>query len=212
MVNGSVISMDKQLQLIADNSDLVAFKHFFERYFDRLFTFSLYYLKSNEMAEEVVSDVFLNIWEKRETLKQIENVEAYLFKSVKNKSLTAIQQKSKRPIMMNLDNLSVLDKSVDGFNPESDLFLKELYERLDHAVEKLPSQCKIVFKLVREDGLKYREVADILEVSEKAVEKQMARAHRKLKPYFEDYLQCKKAKKEAKWMGGILMILGLLFV
>lgn len=204
--------MKKQSRQLLECGGLTTFRSFFEKYFDRLFTFSLYYLKSNEMAEEVVSDVFINLWERRKDLGEIENIEAYLYKAIKNKSLSAIQKKSKAPVFMDLDNLNVLDKSVDHFHPESSYFLNELYERLDRAVDTLPSQCKIVFKLVREDGLKYREVAEILEVSEKAIEKQMARAHRKLKPFFDDYLSDNKENKITKIAGGGAIILVLLLI
>ncbi|UCS95285.1 RNA polymerase sigma-70 factor [Echinicola marina] len=194
--------MKKQSLQFFEYEDLTTFRSFFEKYFDRMFTFSLYYLKSNQVAEEVVSDVFINLWKRRHDLGEIENIEAYLYKAVKNKSLSAIQKKSRVPVFMDLDNLNVLDKAVDHFHPESSYFLNELYERLDRAVDTLPSQCKIVFKLVREDGLKYREVAEILEVSEKAIEKQMARAHKKLKPFFDDYLNDNTHKKMAKIIGG----------
>jgi RNA polymerase sigma-70 factor (ECF subfamily) len=163
---------------IAQNHDASAYKELFLVYYERLLNFSLSITRCKETSEEVVSDVFLKIWTARATLPGISNLHLYLYVSVKNHSINALG-KQKRHYTFSLDDLTVELKSI-YFDPEQLMLTSEMFKRIRAAVQQLPSRCRLVFKLVKEDGLKYREVAELLGLSVKTVETQMSIALRKL--------------------------------
>jgi RNA polymerase sigma-70 factor (family 1) len=169
--------MEILLKKIQYNSDQIAFRQLYEMLFLQLFRFSIDYVASKEIAEELVNDVFLNIWQKRGSLDLIENIKVYLYTAVRNASWD-YREKSKKKATVTLDNgghnLSL------GINPESILISRELQAQIDAAINQLPPQCKLIFRLVKEDKLTYKEVADILQISSKTVDSQLCIALKKL--------------------------------
>jgi RNA polymerase sigma-70 factor (ECF subfamily) len=135
-------------------------------------------VKSRESAEEIVSDVFIRIWEKRRDLEKIENLKVYLYVSVRNTALNYLSQQ-KRTITNPLDEFHAEFTSI-YFDPEQLLITADMLALIRKSIDQLPPKCKIIFKLVKEDGLKYREVAEILNLSVKTVENQVAIALQKI--------------------------------
>lgn len=170
--------MQQLLQRIQLYDDQLAFKQLYQLLFFRLYQFAYSYVHSKETAEEVVNDVFLGLWQKRETLHTIKNVNVYLYVSVKNASLNQLR-KSKQSPPLSLDDLN-LDHLQLNANPESGMITKELQQKIQLAVNQLPPRCKLIFKLIKEDGLSYKEVASILEISVKTVDTQLYLALKKL--------------------------------
>ncbi|MGC4103456.1 sigma-70 family RNA polymerase sigma factor [Ferruginibacter sp.] len=117
-------------------------------------SFSYSILKSKEIAEEVVSDVFIEIWAKRKQLLEIDNLKMYLYVSVRNVSLRRLQQTQKTSVL-SLDDLGVEFASADP-DAATDFITHELAQKIEQAIESLPQQCKIIFKLAKQDGLKYK--------------------------------------------------------
>ncbi len=172
---------------IAHHDDQIAFRQFFNIYYHRLLNFAYYFLESSVAAEEVVSSVFISLWEKRKELTKIDRVEAYIFSSTKNKSFNYLRDNKRSIQLKDIDSED--DFLVPIFeNPESKLLNEELKEKIIEIIEELPPKCKMIFTLIREDGMKYKEVAKLLDISIKTVEVQMGRALAKLKSSIKPYL------------------------
>lgn len=162
---------------IARYDDKFAYKELFVSFYNPLLKFALT-MVSREQAEEIVSDVFVHIWEKRKRIDSISNLKVYLYKAVKNTALNYIA-KQNRNSTTGMEEVGIELQSI-YFNPEQLLITAEMLKRIKLAVDQLPPQCKLVFKLVKEDELKYREVAEILGISVKTVENQVTIALRKI--------------------------------
>jgi RNA polymerase sigma-70 factor (ECF subfamily) len=145
----------------------------------RLHHFARAITRSPEMAEEIVEDVFVKLWGNRSTVKEIENLTIYLYVAVKNRSLNAISQKASELIRAPFDDLDIETGDIVT-DPYNLLVTAEMMKRMQQAVDNLPPRCKMIFKLIREDGLKHREVAEILNISINTVDVQMAIAIKKI--------------------------------
>ena len=180
----------RELQLqIARYGNEQAFSGLFRLLYDRLLRFCMQYVYSREAAEEIVSDVFVKVWNRRKELMNISNLEVYLFVAVKNHALNHLQQYSSLRITPIDTGLSQLSGPAD---PEKEMEWKEMRLQLDHEVNILPDQCRKVFKLIKEEGFKYKDVAEILNISSRTVETQLYRAVRKLNEALSPYLPLKK--------------------
>lgn len=174
----------RELQLrIALSEDMKAYKDLYLLMFDSLFRFSYSFVKSKEVAQEIVSDVFIKLWQIRDQLKTIENLKSYLFGITKNFSLSYLAKASKN-LSIQLDDIDLdeidIQSAIEFKNPE-DLFVsKETIRNITQAIRSLPSQCQIIFSLVRLEGLKYKEVAALLNISVFTVRNQIAIATRKI--------------------------------
>ena len=163
---------------IAQNDDAFAYKELFVSFYNPLLRFAITMVKSKEQAEEVVSDVFINIWEKRKRIGSITNLKVYLFIAVKNTALNYLSRQNKN-LTDSIDEAGIELKSI-YFDPEQLMVTAEMVNRIRDAIEQLPPKCKLIFKLIKEDELKYREVAEILGVSVKTVESQISIALKKI--------------------------------
>ena len=122
--------------------------------------------------------MFVKCWENRKNLTEISNPETYLFISVKNKSFNYLKKYSNIHLVQIESSDEV--EFINTFDPEKELERKELHFLLDQAVASLPQQACIVFRLIKEDGMKYKEVAEILNISPRTVQTQLFRAMKKL--------------------------------
>lgn len=155
------------------------FNHLVNQYYTYLCDFAFTITKSHELSEEIVSDVFLKIWDRREEVSHIENLPSYLYKAVKNTSLNYLVKINKHHIIP-FEDLPEIHLPVDIKNPEDEMISKEMYRDFVLALETLPDKCKLIFRLAKEDGLKYREIANLLGLSEKTVENQISIALKKI--------------------------------
>jgi RNA polymerase sigma-70 factor (ECF subfamily) len=168
---------------IAINNCEKAYKELFMQMHESLTDFARSILKSEEDAEEVVSDFFIVIWQRRASLSSIENPRLYFFVSIKNAALNKLKS-NKNLQLPHMGEWQTSLKSV-FFNPEELLLSAEIVKKVMKAVNELPPKCKIIFKLIKEEGLKYAEVAKLLDISVKTVEAQMAIALRRIKTHSE---------------------------
>lgn len=166
------------LSRISKESDGKAFKELYHSYFRRLFRFCLTMVRSKESAEEIVHDVFLYLWEKREQSHQIANPEVYLFTAVRNKSLDHLNR-IRRNETIDISSIGTEYLTFD-IDPERLMITEEMKKKIQQTIDRLPPRCKHIFMLVKEDGLKYKEVASLLNLSVKTVEAQMSIALKKL--------------------------------
>jgi RNA polymerase sigma-19 factor, ECF subfamily len=164
-------------QRIASCNDEAAYKELFVMFYKSLQQFAYSFIRSNETAEEIVSDVFIKIWKKRAGLTRIQNLRLYLFISTKNLALNYLRAQ-KKPLIQ-AEHYRVQLQSI-YFDPEQLMITAEMMGRIHKTINHLPHRCQLIFKLVKEDGLKYREVAELLQLSVKTVENQMTTAIRKI--------------------------------
>lgn len=168
---------------IALNSSRASFKRLYLFYYGKLFSLAKSLVKQDELAEEITNDVFMNLWGRRSTLTEINNFTWYCYTSVKNKSLTCLSKTKLKSVSIDELNADIADTGVTG---EDKLVCEDLTKLINTTLSKLSDQCRLVFKLVKEDGLKYREVADLLDISIKTVEYHMGNALKTLASGLKD--------------------------
>ncbi|MCX2477629.1 sigma-70 family RNA polymerase sigma factor [Pedobacter sp. MC2016-15] len=155
-----------------------AYRQLFGILYPSLYRFCYCLLKSRELAEETANDVMITLWRNRGKLTEIQNIRVYTFVIAKNLSLNLLN-KGSRQQLLSLDDVK-LDIVLDTLNPEQLLINGELRQKLENATQSLPNRCKLVFKLIKEDGLSYRETAEILNISVKTVDAHLVIAVKKL--------------------------------
>lgn len=173
---------------IACDNDHKAFEQFYFLLHLKLIKFCKLYVYKKEIAEEIVADVFVDFWNQRVKILEIENLETYIFISVKNRSLNYLR---KNGVVNTVSFEDSHNELVEQSTPENEIEKKELFFKLDQAIDSLPQQCKIIFQLVKEDGMKYKEVSEILNISHKTVQTQVFRAMKKLSKEMSPYLSLK---------------------
>jgi RNA polymerase sigma-70 factor (family 1) len=167
------IDVKELLEKIARDNDLAAFQKIYFLYYERLLKLACSFVKITEVAEEIVDDVFVKIWANRSKLSGVNNLTVYLYVAVKNQALNYIQ--TKRIVCVDIESVGFELKDISS-SAEDVLITAELAKVINDAIQQLPEQCKIVFKLVKEDRLKYKKVAEILNISPKTVEYHMGNA------------------------------------
>jgi len=166
------------LNRIVQYDDPIAYKQLFLLYHKRLVNFSQTITRTKESAEEVVSDVFLRLWTNRNSLTQVENFHLYIYIATKNLSINRLLREKKQQ-SFSLDEIAVDTKNIYS-DPEQLMITAEMNKRIRLAIDALPPKCQLIFKLIREDGLKYKEVAELLDLSLKTIENQMTIALKKI--------------------------------
>ena len=161
-----------------------AFRELYHRFAERIFYFSLRYLRTKEDAEGITQDVFLKIWENRQTLNPDLSLDAYIFTIAKNTLFNKNRKKIHEQAY--LDYLKRhLDTCYD--KTENDILLNEVKNCIDQAMEQLPQKRRKIFHLSRFECLSYREISLRLNISEKTVEAQIRLALKTVRAYLERY-------------------------
>ena len=140
------------------------------------------YVKSSQIAEELVSDVFFALWENRKQLVEITNFDAYIYRIAKFRVLKYLRDN--RTLTVDLDEVPIELFAFTETTPEDDYISRELIDTLNEAIEQLPTKSKLAFKLVREDGMKYKDAAEHLGISVKTLEAQLTYAMKKIAKIF----------------------------
>ncbi|MBL7735824.1 MAG: RNA polymerase sigma-70 factor [Chitinophagaceae bacterium] len=178
-------------EMVSSSGDQHAFMRLYRLYFSSLLQFAVSFLRSRPVSEEIVSDVFLHLWQKRASLGSIHNLTVYLYTCIRNHCLNHLA-KQKREHIYWFDEESFSIPS-EGLDPEQLFITLELAKEIDAVVRRLPPKCRMIFKLIREDGLKYREAAKVLDISVKTVEAQMGiavkRIHEAIRPDIKAYAE-----------------------
>ena len=163
---------------IALYDDETAYRQLYNLFYKPLLHFTDSFVSSREISEEIVSDVFIKIWQNRKHVDEIRNIRVYLYVSAKNNMLRYLQSQQKL-FPIGLDELEV-ELQTNMQDPEELMITSEMMMKMERAVDSLPPRCKMVYKLVREDRLKYKEIAQILDISIKTIDNQLAIAIRKI--------------------------------
>ncbi len=176
---GKLYTTIKDLQRrIAVYEDEAAYKELFKALFNSLTRFSTGIVQSKETAEEIVSDVFIKIWNDRARLNEIEDLQLYMFIATKNNSLRKLKQQNKNAIL-SLEDINVEMDSLYQ-NPEDKIMSSEMLKSIENAIEHLPNRARLIFKLAKEDKMRYKEIAALLNISVKTVDHQLAISLKKI--------------------------------
>jgi len=177
----SMLTIDEILQLqqkVCSENDVNAYGQLYTSFMPKLIQFAKSIIKNKELAEEIVSDVFVKVWEKRAQLCGIENLRLYLYISTKNTALNYLSRHYRKNLV-SLDDINI-EVSTIQYSPEQILINSEMINRINSAIALLPPRCRLVFKLAKEDGLKYNEIAKLLNISIKTIDNQMSIAIKKI--------------------------------
>lgn len=160
--------------------DEAAFRSLYLAYYERLYQFARMQLHHDETAEDIVSELFFQLWKSRAGLPSIDNFNAYAYRAVRNGCNDSLRASS-RKLDYDLSHPK-MQVSVDpAFAADEEVDYQLLNNALSEAVEQLPERCRMIFKLAREDGMSHREIASVLEIAVTTVEGQLAIAKRRLK-------------------------------
>jgi RNA polymerase sigma-70 factor (ECF subfamily) len=165
----------------AQNTPNDRFESIFRDFFGPLCGYSSKFVGDLPTAKDIVHEAYLSLWEKFNNLPEDTNYKSYLYKAVRNRSLNYLRDKKQ--------HTDVYESSVIGDSDETaGLIQIELAEQIEATLNQLPEKCREVFELSRIEGLKYREIADRLNISVKTVENQMSKALKILRIGLVDYL------------------------
>lgn len=168
------------------------FQFVFEKYYLSLYYYAKKITRNKENAEEAVQNTFLRLWEKPEILNIEKSLNSYLYKAVYNNCLNILKQlqiKEKHTHNFEQKIINANDfLSISQENGQSILIAEELKDKIEESINKLPKQCRHIFKLSRNEGLKNKEIAEKLDISLNTVTKQMSIALTRLRKSLQQYL------------------------
>lgn len=156
-------------------SDVKALESLFDQYYRPLCRFAFFLTKRHDLAEEIVADVFVSLWNKREHIKITQNVRSYLFSATRNTAINYLKRETRDNSQLPEDLFEAHD------NPSELLLFQELESQLFRIINLLPNKRKEIFQLSRFEGLSYHEIATTLCISVKTVENQIGKALKQLK-------------------------------
>lgn len=161
-----------------------AFRSLYMAYYTRLLRFVNLYIDVIPESEEVVSDTFLAVWENRHSLTMIDNFTSYIYSIARYKAISRYRTQHMDKVEIDAPFLDLFFHTTT--TPEEDLISKETTLRLNAAINMLPPKCRMAFKLVREDRMKYKDAASVLEISVKTLEAHLSTAIKKLRSILQE--------------------------
>jgi len=173
----------KLIELWKSGSE-VAYKILFDRYFAKLYYYTLKMIPDKETAEEIVMDVMMNIWQKKHLINNDLPISAYLFRSVKNKMIDFHRKRALKTI--SIDHEEGTFDLVSHLSADSRVIESELDMQYTTGINSLSPQKKNVFMLSRNEGLTYQEIARKLNISKNTVENHMVAALKLLKGHIKN--------------------------
>jgi RNA polymerase sigma-70 factor (ECF subfamily) len=163
--------------------DIAAFNRLFEEYSSKIYSFAHHFSRSDADAKDAVQDIFIKVWTRRETLTEIQDFDAYLFRCARNRFLTSFKQAAR---IILKEDFSETDQVASG-NQLDSLEIKEMDARLNSGVESLPNKQKETYKHRKEEGLSTRETAETMGISQVTVKEHLGKALKTLRKIHLDY-------------------------
>ena len=155
----------------------------YERYWPKVYNFTNLYVLSSDIAEEIVQEVFIKLWENRESIDEEKNFDGYLFIVTRN----LIFNHSRQELNRTFYQLTMLEAIEEPHSVEEELETADLRQYIGSLIEMLPPRQQEVFRLSREKHLTYNEIAQKLDISEKTVERHMGEALKFLRKNLQMY-------------------------
>jgi RNA polymerase sigma-70 factor (family 1) len=186
-----------ELLIRIGNDDMGAYEILYNHFFTPLHHFALSIIHSRQQAEEIVSDVFIKIWQARKTLHEVRNIHVYLYTSVRNRAFDYLTKEQRHGVSLfqpeDWDEVIIELKSPLDYCISTDLM-----QKINTVINQLPPQCKTIFRLVKEEGLSYKQVAEIMQISPLTVRNQLMIAVRKMGESLPAYIHGRSAAGSKK--------------
>jgi len=173
-------SKNDQLILKVKTGQKEAFRELFSLYGPKIYRFAWTYLKNKPDAEELMQDVFLKIWEKRDLLNPAQNIKSYIFKDAVNSIYDHVRKKNLEKAFTDFSSHNYQQGVESLWN---EVIWNEMLSKLNTLVDRMPEQRRTIFILSREVGLSNQQIADKLNLSKRTVENQIYRATQYLKEH-----------------------------
>lgn len=175
-MKNNTLETDRIVQLVSEGNQR-AFADLFNLYYANLYRFVRYFLAESD-AEDVVSEVFVALWNNRAKLLLVNNLNSYVYTMARNEAYAHLRLQNKIQ-NVSLDDMPV-SLSICEESAEGRIIEEEMIEVYNKAVAQLPERCKLIFLMVREEKLKYKEIADILQITTGTIEQQMNQAIKRI--------------------------------
>lgn len=153
-----------------------SFKRFVESYSSDLLYYARYLVHSKEEAEDIVSDVFFEVWQNRDKLSEIKKEKVWLLTITHNKAISYLRKKENSTSTVTWDEVGEHTIPANLQTPDERLISQEEMNRINHVINNLPPRCKQVFVLAKIEKLVYKDIADLLGISVKTINAQVAKA------------------------------------
>lgn len=163
---------DNELILLLKQSDKDAFTALYKKYWSQVYNFSRLYLTGKDAAEEVVQEVFIKIWESRDFMRQEDNFKGLLFIITRN----LIFNQHRKSLNEDFYKMTVISAMESSYDIEEEIEAKNLSDYIDLLINELPPRRREIFNLSRKENKSYKEIAELLHISEKTVENQISEA------------------------------------
>jgi RNA polymerase sigma-70 factor, ECF subfamily len=166
-----------QIRLLKQGSEN-AFTYLYKQHWEQVYNFSRLYLNDRSTAEEVVQDVFVKLWESREFIHEDENFDGLLFIITRN----LVFNRNRDEVNQDFYKMTILSAMEESSNSvEEEIEANDLRKYIDHLIEELPPKRREIFNLSRREHKSYKEIALMMNISEKTVENQISEALKFLK-------------------------------
>ena len=166
------------------NGNQKAYSFLFNKYYKDLVLFGGNFLPNKSICEDIVQNVFLKIWRDRESIEIETSLKSFLLRSVQNSCLDELRHKG---VIREHESYSLTFNASDIIDTENYVLYSDLEEHLTEALSKLPDACREAFEMNRLEGLKYREIAEKLHVSERTVEVRIGKALSLLRSHLKEF-------------------------
>ncbi|MDR1624330.1 MAG: RNA polymerase sigma-70 factor [Tannerellaceae bacterium] len=184
---GKTVNIQSLFEQIANNNPK-AFQLFFDYTYPMLYRYINYFIEDSELCKDVISDVYLYIWQNRKKLPDVRNYENYLFICARNQSLNYLKTVNRyQKIRLEQPDMDDIQGLPESATPEQDFLNEELKNIIELTINALPQRCRLIFFMIREEEMTYKEVAEILSISERTVQAQMCIALKKIGIVVNEY-------------------------
>jgi len=177
--------IEKELIVLLKTGNHKSFELVFKTYYPRLCTYAFHYTKQLEVAEDLVKDIFVHLWEKKEKLNIKTSLSGYLFRSVHNSCINYLNREKIIHKTYSFEEFPALElKMKQPLSPDypiAHFLAREMENQIIAEIDKLPDQCREIFKLSRFEGLSHKKIAEKLNISENTVKTQIFRALKKIR-------------------------------
>ena len=168
---------ERQIIKSLKEGDREAFSMLYKQYWEKVYHFCGLYLNNRDVAEDVVQEVFIKVWESREFIREDDNFKGLLFIITRN----LIFNHHRKNVNEDFYKMTVLSAMDTSYDLEEEITAYNLGEYIDHLIEELPERRRVIFNLSRKEHNSYKEIAFQLNISEKTVENQISEALKFLK-------------------------------
>lgn len=184
-MGGLFLHTDEVLLNRLRNNDENALTELYNRYWNPVYLYTYNVLRDKEVCKDIVQDLFMDLWKRREKLHITSTFKSYLFSSARYQIFAQIRKKEKSLGSHLFENL---DQRLHYNSPESEYLYQELVQRISATVESLPQKCREVYTLSREEQLSHAEISQFLDISTKTVENHITKALKVLRSSVGTYI------------------------